>query len=171
MPIGGAEWSAVMSRQRAEILDAYGSFIASLAPWTHFITLTHDPRRLANLDGQHTRVGLQRHRRLRKEFVFDVVRRLDPTARWWSETELHLSGQPHEHAMLAAAENAPVYSMMAEWYALGGAWRVERIESTHAAACYVAKYGEKAAAWEPMVAGLGLHRLPSHSLTFGRAIR
>lgn len=160
-----------MSQQRREILDAYGSFIASLAPWTHFVTLTHDPRRLANLDGQHTRVGLQRHRRLRKVFVFDHVRRLDPTARWWSETELHLSGQPHEHGMLAAAENAPVFSMMDEWFGLGGAWRVERIDSMHAAACYVAKYGEKAAAWEPMVAGFGLMPRASFATTFGPVVR
>jgi hypothetical protein len=151
---------------RGEVLDAYGDWIAGLASWTHFVTLTHDPRRLESPDGTHTRVGLQRHRRLRKLWVLDHVRRLDSGARWWSETELHLSGQPHEHGLLAASVNAPVYSMAEEWFKLGGAWRIEPIESVRAVAAYVAKYGEKATAWEPMLAGFGLNRAPSFSMTW-----
>ena len=83
-------------RTPAEVLDAYGTWIASLAPWTHFVTLTH---RLpdssdANRARHYTRVGFSRHRRLVREWFHAVVRPRDAAARWWSELELHESGIP-----------------------------------------------------------------------------
>lgn len=160
-----------MTTQRGLTLAAYGDWIASLAPWTHFITLTHDPRRLASADSRHTRVGVQRHHRLRKLWVMRTVRSLDPSSKWWSETELHLTGQPHEHGLLYAAENAPVYSMLDRWEDMAGAWRCERIDDVGDVASYVAKYGQKSASWEMMTAGFALLPRPSFATTFGAAIR
>jgi hypothetical protein len=100
-------------RTPRDVLDAYGVWIASLAPWTHFVTLTH---RLpdssdANLARHYTRVGMSRHRRLVREWFHGAVRPRDPAARWWSELELHATGIPHEHGLLALGLTAPSLSM------------------------------------------------------------
>ena len=96
-------------RTPAAVLEAYGIWIAGLAPWTHFVTLTH---RLpdssdANRARNYTRVGLARHRRLVRKWFHGDVRPRDPAARWWSELELHESGIPHEHGLLALGDTAP----------------------------------------------------------------
>lgn len=155
------------------VLEEYGHFVASLAPWTHFVTLTHDPRRLGV---GHTIVGQQRHRRVMSRWLFDDVRRLDPSARWYSEMELHKSGQAHEHGLLAIAPNAPDLTMRQAWFDRAGysVWREIRPTddvAAYAAAAYVAKYSGKATTTEPFIAGLGVHRRASHSLTFGGAMR
>jgi hypothetical protein len=157
----------------APVLDAYGSFVASLAPWTHFVTLTHDPRRLG---AGHSIVGVQRHRRVMSRWLFDDVRRMDPTAQWYSELELHKSGQAHEHGLLALAANAPALSVRQAWFERAGYAVIRDIVASddvaaYAAAAYVAKYSGKSTSTEPFMAGLGLHRAASHSLTFGRGLR
>lgn len=154
------------------VLSAYGTFVASLADWSYFVTLTHDPRRLGK---GHTIVGRQRHRRVMSRWLFDDVRRMDPTARWYSEMELHKSGQSHEHGLLEVASTAPVLSMRQAWFDRAGYAVVRSIGqadvAAYAEACYVAKYAGKWAAVEPFIAGFGVHRRASHSLTFGGAIR
>ena len=136
--------------------DATGQWIAALAGWRYFITLTHAPLAGTSLQpltsrkhrsgfGAYTRVGLRRHNRLVREWFHEVVRAEDPTAEWWSETELHVSGQPHEHGLLACAESAPVFSWLDRWYAMdgGGIYKAlpfsqdpdERVR----AACYIEK--------------------------------
>jgi phage-related protein len=149
-----------------ERLNAYGAWLASLAPWTHFITLTHDPRRLG---AGHSIVGRQRHRRVLSKWVFDDVRRLDEGARWFSEMELQKSGQAHEHGLLAASSTAPVLSMRQAWFERAGYCDVRTIDRSEAEgigrAMYVAKYTGKATAVEPFIVGFGLHRVASHSLT------
>lgn len=149
-----------------ERLNDYGTWLASLAPWTHFITLTHDPRRLGK---GHNIVGRQRHRRVLSRWMFDDVRRLDQGAQWFSEMELHKSGQSHEHGLLAASRNAPVLSMRQAWFERAGYCDVRPIEDgddAHriARAIYVAKYTGKSAAVEPFIAGFGLLRVASHSI-------
>jgi hypothetical protein len=139
----------------AAVLDAYGIWIAGLAPWTHFVTLTH---RLpdssdANLARRYTRVGIARHLRLVREWFHSEVRPRDRGARWWSEMELHASGIPHEHALLAVGDTAPVLSMRQAWFDVAGYARVDGIERPEAVARYVAKYAGKSAAWPPCVWG------------------
>lgn len=158
--------------------DAYGSWLASLPPaprvWTHFVTLTHDPRRLG---AGHTIVGRQRHRRVLSRWLFDDVRRMDPGALWYSEMELHQSGQSHEHGLLSVSRDvAPVLSMRQAWFDRAGYCDVRDITGGDdaeqvARAIYVAKYTGKATAVEPFIVGFGLHRDSSHSLTFGGAMR
>ena len=152
------------------VLDAYGDWIAGLAPWNFFASLTHDPKRIARSSTvshqAYDRVGIQRHRRLVRAWFYEDVRRLDPSARWWSETELHASGQPHEHGLLAVRDRAPIGAMMDAWYQRAGAYDrqpLEGIGATFSAARYVAKYTGKAAAWEPSVWGFGLLPAPSFS--------
>jgi hypothetical protein len=147
------------------VLDAYGVWIASLAPWTHFVTLTH---RLpdssdANRARRYTRVGFARHRRLVRDWFHGEVRPRDPGARWWSELELHASGIPHEHGLLALGETAPALSMRQAWWDLAGYARVDAIKDSRAVARYVAKYAGKKAAWSPCVWGFGLLPEPSFS--------
>jgi hypothetical protein len=150
-------------RTPANVLDAYGEWIARLAPWSHFVSLTHDARRLATgptvSHQAYSRIGLQRHRRLVRDWFFDDVRKFDNTARLWSETELHKSGQPHEHALLALRPNAPSGLIMEAWFNRAGAYDrqpLETIEGTFSAARYVAKYTAKGSALEPRVWGFGL---------------
>ena len=160
-------------RTPAEVLDAYGTWIAGLAPWTHFVTLTH---RLpdssdANLARHYTRVGFSRHRRLVREWFHAVVRPRDAAARWWSELELHETGIPHEHGLLALAGNAPALSIRQAWWDLAGYARLDGIKNPEAVARYVAKYAGKKAAWAPCVWGFGLLREPSFSQTLRRGRR
>ena len=149
----------------AAVLDAYGIWIAGLAPWTHFVTLTH---RLpdssdANRARHYTRVGFARHRRLVREWFHSAVRPRDPGARWWSELEQHATGIPHEHGLLALSDMAPALSMRQAWWERSGYARVDRIERPEAVARYVAKYAGKQAAWAPCVWGFGLLAEPSFS--------
>lgn len=149
-------------RTPAGALAAYGEWIPTLAPWTHFVTLTHrlpDSSDAARARG-YTQVGLQKHRREVRKWFYDDVRRYDPGARWWSEMELHQTGIPHEHGLLAIdRDTAPVYSMGDAWWNRtgGGMYRVVRIGDQAAVAQYVAKYASKSAAWEPCVWGFALN--------------
>lgn len=152
-------------RTPADVLEAYGIWIAGLAPWTHFVTLTH---RLpdssdANRARNYTRVGLSRHRRLVRQWFHGEVRPRDAGARWWSELELHETGIPHEHGLLAVGPAAPALSMRQAWWDLAGYARVDPINDSEAVARYVAKYAGKKAAWAPCVWGFGLLRQPSFS--------
>jgi hypothetical protein len=168
---------------QAAALDATGHWVAGLATWRYFVTLTHALVAVTSVQpvtsrkhrsgwSSYTRVGVSRHNRLVRDWFHEVVRPDDPTARWWSETELHASGQPHEHGLLACAEPAPVFSWLGRWYGMkgGGIWKSlpfsqdpdERVR----AACYVekaAKYAGKMASQAPKVWGFGLLRDPSFS--------
>lgn len=150
----------------ASVLAEYGRFIGSLAspPWGFFVTLTHDPRRLA---AGHTIVGRQRHRKQVRGWVRDDLRALAPEAQWWSEMEEHASGQAHEHGLLSIAPTSPLLSIRQRWSERCGYAFIVPVPSVQAAAEYVAKYTGKAAAVEPVIAGLGL--LPRAS--FSRVLR
>ncbi len=155
----------IPARSTREVPDwqtAYGEYVAALAPWMYFVTLTHDARRLAPAGSgllPWTRVGVARHRKSVNRYFHTSIRSLDPGARWWSEMELHKSGQPHEHALLAvSSERVPVLSMRQAWYDGYGWMDVDRIDSAAAVAIYVAKYGGKVGAWPPSVWGFGLHK-------------
>ncbi len=174
-----------MERTPAPVLDAYGEFIGGLGSWTDFWTLTHRPpdedsgnrSTAARPDipsvasarpygrPSFTRVGIQRHRRQVREWFYEDVRRMDPGARWWSEMELHLTGQPHEHGLLSVSAGAPVLSMRQAWWDRCGFAHVQAIRSRAAVAAYVAKYAGKSAAWTPLVYGFGLLPAPSFSRT------
>lgn len=154
--------------------QAYGDFVSSMARWTHFVTLTHDPRRLVRLDRSRrwTQVGISRHRKLVSRYFHDSIRPLDPGARWWSEMELHRSGQPHEHALLSVSgDRVAVLSMRQAWYDDAGWMDVQRIESASAVAAYVAKYGGKVGAWSPSVWGFGLHQSATFSVVAPGLVR
>lgn len=144
----------------AELLAEYGRFIAGLTDWTHFVTLTHDPRRLSP---GHTLVGRQRHRRQVGAWVRYDLRALAPEARWWSEMELHRSGQAHEHGLLAIASTSPLLSARQRWFERCGYADIIAIRDGQGAAEYVAKYTGKAQAVEPLIAGFGLLRVASFS--------
>jgi hypothetical protein len=75
--------------------------------------------------------------------------------------ELHETGIPHEHGLLALSETAPALSMRQAWWDLAGFARLDPIKDSHAVARYVAKYAGKKAAWTPCVWGFGLLREPS----------
>jgi hypothetical protein len=157
----------VFTRNR-EVLEAYGSWIASLGPWSFFVTLTHrtpeDPT-AANW----SRVGVARHRRMVREWFYDDVRRLDRSAKWWSEMEFHASGQPHEHGMLAVDELAPWLQMRQAWWDRAGFAKWLPIDGRGAMlpAAYVSKYAQKAVSREPLVYGFGLLPRPSFARRFG----
>lgn len=166
---------------REAVLLATGEWIASLAPWSHFFTLTHrlpgdtpplesyyrrtlPARPLPNIP-TYTRVGIQRHRRMVRKFFYDVIRPYDHAAQWWSEMEMTQAGVPHEHAMVALSPNAPVLSMRQWWYESCGYAVMETIEgSSITPAAYVAKYTEKGGAIPPLICGFGLNSRESHSL-------
>jgi hypothetical protein len=152
----------MLARTNALVLDAYGTFIAGLAPWTHFVTLTH---RLPEDPSASTwrRVGVARHRRLVRDWFYEDVRRLDPSARWWSEMEFHASGVPHEHGMLCLAANAPDLTMRSRWWERAGyaKWLDVDARGAIAPAAYVSKYAQKATSREPLVFGFGLLPAPS----------
>jgi hypothetical protein len=149
---------------RGQHLGSYGAFVSTLAPWTHFITLTHDPRRLADHSSSWSRVGIQGHRSRLRRFVLDTVRRLDPSSVWWSEMELHESGQPHEHALAAFGPTAPVLSIRQRWFDMAGYATFDPIRDAADVAAYVGKYGAKRAAYPPFVAGLALNPRESFSM-------
>lgn len=164
-------------------LDATGHWVAELAPWRSFITLTHrslggksfqpiTSRSHRSGSSSYTRVGLSRHNKMVREWLYDDVRAVDPSAQLWGETELHVSGQPHEHALLACAESAPLYTFMQAWYdrSDGGIWNLQPFsqdpDERVRAACYVekaAKYAGKLACQPPKVLGFGLLAAPSFS--------
>ena len=148
-------------------LASYGAFVSTLAPWNWFVTLTHDPKRLISFSHDWTRIGIQAHRSRLRRFVLDTVRSLDPSAAWWSEMELHATGQPHEHALLSASEMAPVLSMRQRWFDLAGYARFDRIRDPADVAAYIGKYGAKVGAYPPFIAGLALN--PRES--FARVLR
>ena len=166
------EMSAARGVLRKAALNETGEWIAGLASWNWFWTLTHDAVRLDGADSSrpHALVGQQRHRSLVRRWVFGTVRVLDPSAQWWSETERHQTGQCHEHGLMAASDTAPWLKMRQAWYELAGYAVVRPIERLHETdgkvlvARYVAKYSEKAAAGTPLIAGFGLLPSPSHSL-------
>lgn len=149
----------------AEVLDAYGEWIASLAPWSHFVTLTHrlPDSSNANVARHYTRVGFGKHRRLVRDWFHGEVRPRDAGARWWSEMELHETGIPHEHGLLALSATAPALTIRQAWWDVAGYARVDPIKKPEAVARYVAKYAGKKAAWVPCVWGFGLLPRPSFS--------
>jgi hypothetical protein len=150
------------ARRRFAIADSmlqeYGRFIGSLAGWSHFVTLTHDPRRLG---AGHTIVGRQRHRKQVRAWLRQDVRRLAPEARWWSEMEEHKSGQAHEHGLLEIASTSPLLSIRERWFERCGFAYIVSVASVQAAAEYVAKYTAKSGASEPIIIGFGLLPAPS----------
>ncbi len=143
---------------------AHGEWIATLAPWRYFLTLTHDPGRLGDMQVDprrpYHRVGVKRHRRLVREWFYQDVRRLDPTAQLWGELEMQpVSGQAHEHCTLACSDVAPHLKMRQAWYERAGWCDMKRIEgSAISAAAYCAKYASKATSVEPLFLGFGLDR-------------
>lgn len=138
-----------------DVLAEYGRFIAALAPWSHFVTLTHrlpdDPRAPT-----WTRVGVARHRRMVRDWFYNEVRPRAPSAVWWSETEFHVSGVPHEHGMLAVPSNAPDLQMRSAWFLAAGFARWDSIAGQNGVspAAYVSKYAVKSTSREPLVFGI-----------------
>jgi len=140
---------------RQDVLDAYGVFVAGLAPWRWFLTLTYDPRDLAASSSTWTRVGRQRADGMLSRWMRDSVRKACPDAQAWVETELHVTGQPHHHGVLALPESAPWLRMRTEWWEANGWARFDPIdESRGAVARYVCKYAAKASAGAPFTVGL-----------------
>ncbi len=161
---------------RREVLSATGVWIGEKAEWTHFVTLTHraptdvrpvdvpGPRK--GFDGTWTRVGMSRHRKLVRRLFYDVIRPRDPGARWWSETEFHATGVPHEHALLAlSTANVALLSIRQEWYEQCGYIKILPVYAGgQTAAEYVAKYTEKGGSYPPLILGFGLHDAPTFSM-------
>lgn len=167
-----------------ERMLVYGGFIAALAPWTEFVTLTHRP---LSRRGQWSRVGMKYHRRLVRnwfygehEFYGRGVRDIDPVARLWSETELHATGIPHEHALLATEVDITERVAMRDiWRGVCGSLMkgqgayFEHIRDNVGAAQYVAKYTEKSASKTPRIFGFGTATLLTDAvgeLAWGKAL-
>lgn len=152
---------------------AYGPWIASLAPWRIFATGTH--ARPVGWMG-YDRVGIGRHRDNVRDWFYEVVRWVDPGAQWWSETELHASGAPHEHGLLASDMDFSALEFCRNWWRWmhgdlakeqGMDFRTITYGSWEAVASYVAKYSGKAAAYEPSIYGFGLLSRPSFARALG----
>lgn len=141
---------------RALVGTAYGEWIAGLAPWLFFVTPTHRIPDVTDADAARawSRVGVQHSRRALRDWFHGEVRPRSPGARAWFETELHVSGQPHHHGLLAIHRAAPWIEMRQAWYRAEGFIRFDPIEDVRTVARYVAKYATKAATMEPMVWGL-----------------
>ncbi len=147
-------------------LEAYGEWIGGLAPWVEFVTLTHRP---LTERGYGSRVGMTRHKRMVHDWFYGEqafrgrgVRDVDPSARWWSETEHHLTGIPHEHGLLSTdVSMLDRKEMRDSWREVNGSLvkaqgaRFDRIRDTVGAAAYVAKYTEKSATHQPRIFGFG----------------
>lgn len=165
-------------------LNSTGLWVARLSDWRYFITLTHRQLRSATStqaitsrkhrsgSGEHTRVGLNRHNSLVRDWFYDNVRALDHGARLWGETEAHAKGDPHEHLLLDVDRQAPVYSMLQSWYDRvdGGIWNCQPFsgdpDERVRAAAYVekaAKYAGKLTAQPPKIFGFALLSSPSFS--------
>lgn len=177
------DWQAAGDARALSIaaLESTGQWVARLAPFSSFVTLTHRPilagaaqavtsRSHRSGSGAYTRVGLRRHNSMVRDWFYDDVRGVDPTARLWGETELHANGQPHEHALLALAESAPLFQCMQAWYDRpdGGIWNAQPFsqdpDELVRAAAYVekaAKYAGKLACQPPKILGFGLLPAPS----------
>lgn len=170
-----------------EVLTAYGQYVASLAPWRWFVTLTHDARRLRYsegwaatgtrdawvedpdgrrrlarvvtnakrvvLDTGITQVREVRHRKQVREWFYDDVRPRDRDAQWWSEMEMHESGQAHEHGLLSIRDGAAMLSIRQAWFERCGYAFIKPVTSVEGAAVYVAKYTGKSAATKPCIYG------------------
>lgn len=163
---GGERVRVAGQESYRERMMAYGEFIASLAAWSEFVTLTHRP---LDRRGNWTRVGISYHRRLVRnwfygehEFYGRGVRDVDPVARLWGETELHASGVPHEHALLATNVDAwDRVAMRDVWREVCGSQLkhqgayFEHIDRVVDAAGYVAKYTEKSSSKSPRIFGFG----------------
>lgn len=179
---------AVRYAMTNEVLSAYGEYVASLAPWSWFVSLTHDAKRLRYAEGWRatktrdawvedpsgqrrrarlvidaqrvvvdtgiTQVRAHRHRKQVREWFYDDVRPRDRDARWWSEMELHESGQAHEHGLLAIRDTAAILSIRQAWFDRCGYARLDRVTSAEGAAVYVAKYTGKSAAAAPCIYGI-----------------
>jgi hypothetical protein len=148
------------------VLSEYGAYVASLAPWRWFVTLTHDAKRLRwdeawDLRGRRvvidtgiTQVRAQRHRKQVREWFYDDVKPRDRGAQWWSEMEQHESGQAHEHGLLSIRDSAAMLSIRQAWFERCGYAVVRPMTSVEGAAVYVAKYTGKSAASAPCIYGL-----------------
>jgi hypothetical protein len=160
------EMAMLGDRLTREGLSAYGSWIAGLAPWSDFITLTHDPKRLARPGAKTwSQVGPLSHRRRVRFWLREVRKRIDPGLRWWSEMERLPSGACHEHSLAVWSERAPVYSALQFWFDLAGAWDRRLIaDGSEKVAAYIGKYGGKSGAFPPLIVGLGVHERESHSV-------
>jgi len=163
---------------------AHGQWLADMADWRYFITLTHRrPTSTLSTHTPYTRVGLVRHNRMVRSWFHDDVRLVDSSARMWGETESHVAGGFHEHLLLACAENSGVYAWMQAWFDRrdGGHWDCQpfaaggdRARRVELAAMYIekaAKYAGKMASQPPKVWGFGLHASETHSLTLKGAMR
>lgn len=141
------------------VLDAFGEWVASLAPWTHFATLTYAPPVGHVVTTQTwTRVGMQHARRQLRDWFHRDVRIAVPTAVCWFETELHQSGQPHHHGLLALGDERPRPGLERRW--AHGHAQVEVIDySSFSVARYVEKAAIRPEARPPVIWGLPLRSL------------
>jgi len=165
-------------------LNATGVWLARLSDWRYFITLTH--RQLASpVSSQpitkrkhrsgftsYTRVGMNAHNAMVRDWFYEDVRALDRGARLWGETELHAKGDPHEHLVLDVDRQAPVYSMLDAWFERphGGVWNCQSFsqdpDELVRAAAYIekaTKYAGKLTTQPPKIFGFGLASAPSFS--------
>jgi hypothetical protein len=134
-------------RRRAS--SAFGDFISSLDRWDAFYTLTYDPGRSPD--------GLQYRREELPPPSVDAVRR--HTLRWLkalpdclgcpyvavAATELHKSGWPHVHVLLASGgmSSRPLVGAAQLWYAKHGYAKYKPVDSALEISRYVAKYMTK----------------------------
>lgn len=117
------------------------------------------------IDTGITQVRGVRHRRQVREWFYDDVRPRDRDAQWWSEMELHESGQAHEHGLLSIRDGAAMLSIRQAWFERCGYAFIKPVTSLEGAAVYVAKYTGKSAATKPCIYGIlnvGAHSLLRH---------
>jgi len=135
--------------------ESFGAWIASLQPWSYFVTFTYDPKKsatghnpmYAGSGSDRTllpiSVGLQKLRRDMKRFVFDVGRELDGL-HLVAGFEPHESGSPHAHALAHPKRGArlgDIRAMHEAWYLQHGTIIVEELTRGAALASqYVVKF-------------------------------
>lgn len=158
---------------------AAGEYVASLAPWNVFVTLTHRPREVEDErafvyvrpGGERSivygrsaagySVAMDTAQRRVKSWFHRAVRRYDSYASMWAETELHKSGAPHHHLLLAVRRGFPLKSVRQAWWEECGYARAEWLVEPVKAATYAAKYAVKETGVPPIVYGIRVRRAGS----------
>src|SRR5437867_11383675 len=124
--------------QQKEVLDAWGNWLADLAPWDWFVTLTY--RSVG--DGQYDRSphSLWWYERAWTEFVRELslpVRNV----RWVRAWESHKwRPEPHLHALIAGVADLQRRDAWRWWWDRYGVNRILPYAPDRGAARYIAKY-------------------------------
>jgi len=149
------------SDTRRAAQQAMGPWIASLAAWDWYVTLTYDPKRSPSLDKPPTDPTCTRQA---AKWLTDIHDRASTFLVAVMALEHHQSGWPHWHGLVKTGHipHAGAKALYKEWYSLHGYARIEPVGRPDVIpiADYVAKYLCKEGAetiidWRPRALSFG----------------